>query len=125
MSTTIPIDEIPSVLRALGFFPSEQEIADLLNEVKFSQYVETGQHTASIDLEGFIRLFINHRPAYGLHPFHLAEALHVLGEGTGGVERGELLELLESGGEQMTEAELADCLATVLGTLPTSLAKQE
>lgn len=103
------------MLRALGFFPSEQETADILNEVKFSQYIETGQHSTSIDLEGFIRLYVNHRPAYGLHPFHLEEAMKVLGESTGSVERGELLDMLENGGEQMTEAELADCLATVLG----------
>ena len=103
------------MIRALGFFPSEKEISDILNEVKFSEYVETGQHTTSIDLEAFIRLYVNHRPAYGLHPFHLEEALQVLGDEGEGVERGELLELLEDRGEQMTEAELADCLATVLG----------
>jgi cilia- and flagella-associated protein 251 len=33
VSGHIPIDEIPSLMRAVGFYPSEAQVADMLNEV--------------------------------------------------------------------------------------------
>lgn len=30
MSTKVPIEEVPSIMRALGFFPSEQEVRVVL-----------------------------------------------------------------------------------------------
>lgn len=29
VSTTVPIDQIPDLMRALGFYPSEQEVSSL------------------------------------------------------------------------------------------------
>ncbi len=52
---TIPISEIPYVMRGLGFYPTEQEIEDMVNEVKFVNYVDTNEHADSINLDDFIR----------------------------------------------------------------------
>ncbi|XP_077862113.1 cilia- and flagella-associated protein 251-like [Saccoglossus kowalevskii] len=122
ISTKIPLTEVPFVMRALGFYPSEQEIEDMLNEVKFSQYVETGKYVTDIDLGEFIKLYVNHRPAFGLSISQLQRAFEVLGldDGTGvpAIDRGELLDLLQSKGEHMTEHDLAEFLTTLLGYNP-------
>ncbi|XP_069136010.1 cilia- and flagella-associated protein 251-like [Argopecten irradians] len=105
-------------MRAMGFYPSEQEIEDMLNEVKFSRYVETGQYVDSIDLGEFIKLYTNHRPAFGLDPEKLIEAFDILGVAShkgSAIERGDLLDYLQTKGEHMTEYELAEYLTTLLG----------
>ncbi|XP_027734426.1 cilia- and flagella-associated protein 251 isoform X2 [Empidonax traillii] len=119
VSTHIPLEEIPSVMRAIGFYPSEEEIEEMINEVKFSKYVDTGEQVTEINLEDFIKLYINHRPALGLSMKSLQRAFQVLGydneKGDKVIDRGDLLSLLQCRGEQMTEDELAQCLTTLLG----------
>ncbi|ESO91649.1 hypothetical protein LOTGIDRAFT_191347 [Lottia gigantea] len=118
VSVKIVLSEVPFVMRALGFYPTEQEIEDMLNEVKFSQYVETGQYVEEIDLGDLIKLYVNHRPAFGLSAEKVLEAFDILGIPTNNgnaVDRGDLLDMLQSKGEHMTENELAEYLCTLLG----------
>ncbi|PIK40728.1 putative WD repeat-containing protein 66-like [Apostichopus japonicus] len=118
-----PISEISFVMRAMGHYPSEQEVEDMMNEVKFSKYVDTGKYVDSIDLGDFIKLYVNHRPAFGLSLSQLHRAFEVLGmqDETGGlpsIDRGELLDLLQTKGEHLTESELAEYITTLLGLNP-------
>ncbi|ELU01761.1 hypothetical protein CAPTEDRAFT_143966 [Capitella teleta] len=118
VASSIPVTEIPYVMRAMGFYPSEQEIEDMLNEIKFSDYVETGKYKTSVDMGEFIQLYINHRPAFGLQPDKLAWAFETLGvtmDGLPFLDRSELLHLLQNRGEHMTEYQLAEYLTTLLG----------
>ncbi|NXS53171.1 CF251 protein, partial [Brachypteracias leptosomus] len=119
VSTHIPLEEIPSVMRAMGFYPSEEKIEEMINEVKFSKFVDTGEQVTEINLGDFIKLYINHRPAFGLSMKRIRQAFQVLGydneKGDKVIDRGDLMSLLMSRGEHMTEAELAWCLSTLLG----------
>ncbi|NXB76744.1 CF251 protein, partial [Donacobius atricapilla] len=122
VSTHIPLEEIPSVMRAIGFYPSEEEVEEMRNEVKFSKYADTGEEVTKIDLGDFIKLYINHRPALGLSMKTIQRAFQVLGydnkKGDKVIDRGDFLSLLQCRGEQMTEDELAECLSTLLGRRP-------
>ncbi|NXS86424.1 CF251 protein, partial [Erpornis zantholeuca] len=122
VSTHIPLEEIPSVMRAIGFYPSEEEIEEMINEVKFSKYADTGEEVTKINLDDFIRLYINHRPALGLSMKAIQRAFQVLGydneKGDKVIDTGDFLSLLQCRGEQMTEDELAECLITLLGRRP-------
>ncbi|NXD07311.1 CF251 protein, partial [Nothocercus nigrocapillus] len=122
VSTHIPLEEIPFVMRAMGFYPSEEKIEEMINEVKFSEYVDTGKQVTKINLGDFIKLYINHRPAFGLSMKKIRRAFQVLGydneNGEKVIDRGDLLLLLQRRGEHMTEEELAACLTTLLGTNP-------
>ncbi|CAF0707326.1 unnamed protein product, partial [Brachionus calyciflorus] len=75
---TIPLGEIPFVMRGLGFYPTEQEVEDMINEVKFSEYVDTNKFVETINLDDFIRLYINHRPAFGLDPYEIYNSFKTL-----------------------------------------------
>ena len=39
----VSLSEVPHILRGLGYYPTEREIEDLINEVKFENFVNTGK----------------------------------------------------------------------------------
>ncbi|XP_054851852.1 cilia- and flagella-associated protein 251 [Eublepharis macularius] len=122
VSTHIPLEQIPFVMRAMGFYPSEEQIENMLNEVKFGEYLETGKQVTEINLGDFIKLYINHRPAFGLSFKEIETAFQVLGyeneKQEMNLDRNDLLLLLQQRGEHFTEEELAECLTTLLGMNP-------
>merc|ERR1712146_530899 len=48
VSDKLPIVHVPRIFRALGYYPSELEVLNLTNEVKFSKYLETKEHVDEI-----------------------------------------------------------------------------
>ncbi|XP_069727142.1 cilia- and flagella-associated protein 251 isoform X2 [Phaenicophaeus curvirostris] len=113
VSTHIPLEEIPSVMRAMGFYPSEKKIEDMINEVKFSKYADTGEQVTQISFGDFLKLYINHRPAFGLSIKKIQQAFQVLGydneNGDKVIDRGDLLLLLQCrGAAALSEEEIPE-----------------
>jgi len=60
----IPLQEIPNLMIALGYYPSLKEIQNMMNEVESSG--KDGEKVKNLSLKNFVKLFINHRSPYGL-----------------------------------------------------------
>lgn len=47
----------------MGYYPSNQEIDDMINEIKYSRFAQgNGQDVTEINLNDMIKLYLNHRP---------------------------------------------------------------
>jgi hypothetical protein len=55
IGTQVALEQVPNILRALGMYPSEQQIDDIINEIKFRDYFATGKHTTHITFDDLIR----------------------------------------------------------------------
>ena len=75
---TVPLDELPNLMRAMGYYPTEHEFKQMKDEVMFSEYSEDGIQTTCVDMNTFIRLFVNHRPVYGIGKGNIDEAFKSL-----------------------------------------------
>ncbi|ORX47377.1 WD40 repeat-like protein [Piromyces finnis] len=71
----INISEVASILQAIGYYPSEQDIEDIKNEIKYSKVLETGDYVEYIEFEDLIRIYLNHRPSEDLTKQKIEEAL--------------------------------------------------
>ena len=50
----------------------------MMNEVRFSSYTTMGEPNLYVDLNTFIKLFVNHRPVYGIGKNNIEEAFKAI-----------------------------------------------
>ncbi|KAK2576249.1 hypothetical protein KPH14_005616 [Odynerus spinipes] len=65
ISDKVSIKQIPNLMRTVGYFPSNKELENIICEVSYRNYAETGQLLEDITYEDFVKLYINHRPVFG------------------------------------------------------------
>ncbi|XP_017831935.3 cilia- and flagella-associated protein 251 isoform X2 [Callithrix jacchus] len=122
VSEHICLSELPFVMRAIGFYPSEEKIDDIFNEIRFGEYVDTGKLIDKINLPDFLRVYLNHRPPFGNTLSGIHKSFEVLGytnsKGEKAIRREDFLRLLVTKGEHMTEEEMLDCFASLFGLNP-------
>ena len=135
----VPLEEIPNLMRSLGYYPTERDIENMTTEVKYASYLIDGTVANTIDFDNFLKLYINHRPVFGISKDQITEAFEVIsqhcvsafgrrarGGSTGGGEGGEggdhpqllwndLEELMKQGSEALTEEEFRSCLQSLVG----------
>ena len=104
------MESISEMMRALGYYPSVQEIENMNNEIKYSKY-ENGQYVKELDLSMFVKLFVNHRPAYSIVKNQIEEALNTIVNSEENKESKQLtkerfLEILQKEGEKMSFMEI-------------------
>ena len=116
----VPLEAIANMMRSMGFYPTNKEIENMQNEVRFSKYLEGLKETVNeLDLNLFLKLFVNYRPVYGISKNHISNALSILGQtrsdGTPAITREELMNILCSEGQKMTQEEVRECEKILLG----------
>ncbi|XP_015177517.1 PREDICTED: WD repeat-containing protein 66-like [Polistes dominula] len=78
ISDVISIKQIPNLMRAVGYFPSNKELENIMCEVAYRNYAETGQLLEEINFEDFVKLYINHRPAFGYSTRQVKKSFAIL-----------------------------------------------
>ena len=78
LDETVPLRELPYLMRAMGYYPTEMEVSNRKEEVRYSHFSETGDTRDSIKIEDFIKLFVNHRPVYGIGKNDIEQAFRDL-----------------------------------------------
>ncbi len=114
---TVPLEELPNLMRAMGHYPTEQEIQNMIDEVRYSNFTETGQKVTSFDLDTFVRLFVNHRPVYAVGMPHIEQAFGALlgGDKKGSIPRDNLMLKLQREGEPIAVQDVSDYLFSLVG----------
>ena len=96
----VPVSELYSLMCAMGYYPTKQETDNMNNEVYFNIFAEIGERNNYVDLETFIKMFVNHRPVYGIGKNNIEEAFQAILQdsdveaGADAISRDELVRLL-------------------------------
>ncbi|KAF0684613.1 Aste57867_23417 [Aphanomyces stellatus] len=113
----IPLTEIPHVMRALGFYPTELEIQNMCSEIKYSKFTDTTKTVDVVNLADFVKLYVNHRPVFGIGKAQIEDAFDVINgrRGPATLKWTDLKTKLLTMGERMTDDELQSCLHALVG----------
>ena len=118
----VPVDQIPYLMRAMGYYPTGQEEKNMICELRYSVLAEKCEPTTHVNLDTFIQLFVNHRPVYGIGKNNIEDAFNALLQSktdgdynSGKLSRRELIAALENEGEDIKMAELGDLLQLLVG----------
>ena len=134
-----PAAELPALMRAMGYYPTEREVAEMRAELRAEAErrarrdddenggeKEGGEGGATVRFDRFLAMYVNRKPAgvgasFGAASDAAAEAatrraFAALGVGEGdAIDRASLVAALASGGEPMTREELDAAAAAILG----------
>ncbi|XP_034243055.1 cilia- and flagella-associated protein 251-like [Thrips palmi] len=105
----LAVCEVPDVLRALGYFPSQFEINTMVREV-----LRSGDTISSSEL---VKMLVNYKPSYGVSLDQLREAFSVFGFPSGNdivMSKEKFLSVLLDKGEAMDLDEALDVLRMLL-----------
>ncbi|CAE7641666.1 CFAP251 [Symbiodinium microadriaticum] len=120
ISGMIPIEEIAALVRAVGYYPTEEEIENFCNEIRYQNFMITGVARDTVSLNEVIKLYINHRPVNALNSSDIDAAFDIIkqrisGNSTGDIIWQDLKSLLMAEGEAIAPRELEEYLLALMG----------
>lgn len=140
ISGRVHLDQAVALMRALGFYPSQEQIRDVGAEVQHSlacrrakrawlraagvevdanrgdsHELDAADAERFVGFEPFVRLFVNHRPVFHVGKDDIRDAFRALAGDSATITRDQLLTKLQTLGEKMTERELIVCLQALMG----------
>lgn len=77
----------------------------MFNEIRFSEYVDTGEIIDKINLPDFLKIYLNHRPPFGNTMRNIQKSFDILGytnsKGEKVIQREDFLKLLLTKGKSI------------------------
>lgn len=77
----------------------------MFNEIRFSEYVDTGEIIDKINLPDFLKIYLNHRPPFGNTMHSIQKSFDILGytnsKGKKVIQREDFLKLLLTRGKSI------------------------
>ncbi|KAL8269961.1 hypothetical protein Esti_006119 [Eimeria stiedai] len=127
---SVPIEELPNLLCALGENPTLLELKNIFSECSSNELVMQNQPVAGhllpcldtsgkgIAFERFLTLYVNQRSSLSFRYCDVVQAFKQLAKGTDprGISSDKLTHLLLTKGEPLDQAELAHCLQVLTGS---------
>ncbi|EKX39032.1 hypothetical protein GUITHDRAFT_114910 [Guillardia theta CCMP2712] len=106
-----PVEAVPELMQAFGYYPSKFEIRDMVHEVR-----RKGKD--SVTFSDLIKLFVNHKPVNDVSLEEIQQAFHHLGaEPVTGILKWEQLRMmLMRMGESLSESEIQTAIARLTGS---------
>ena len=80
---SIPVSELPNFMRAVGYYPTELEVEQLVSEVQYSNFASTGVLKDTVTLNEAVKLYVNHRPVLGVGKAVIHNAVQLLAAAVG------------------------------------------
>ena len=101
----VPVNEIKDLMKAMGYYPTKLEEKNMEDEVRNQLLASDGTPTTEVGLNEFIKLFVNHRPVYGIGQNNIEEAFQALcGDSElKSIKRETLMKILKNEGEEIKE----------------------
>lgn len=117
---TIVLEQIPYLMRSIGFYPTEEEIVNMINEIRYADFMKTGVLRTVIGLDEFVKLYLNHRPVIPLNNDHIDFAFNEIKKQFGVPESdslkwSEIQRYICAEGEVISFDDLNACLSALLG----------
>ncbi|XP_043283164.1 cilia- and flagella-associated protein 251-like [Venturia canescens] len=70
----VSIMQLPNLMRAVGFYPTNSELETMMEEISYKHYAETGRLVEEMTFDDFVKLYVNHRPAFGITKTQIRQA---------------------------------------------------
>lgn len=111
----IPFEQVPNVMRAVGFFPSERAVLDMYNELERSPDLA---RPGWVDFDTSFLLYVNHRPPRGITSSDICRAFKVVGAQVQdeALPRPVFMDVMRHRGEPVSGEEMSQCVLSLLGT---------
>ncbi|KAG5455849.1 MAG: hypothetical protein BJ554DRAFT_4585 [Olpidium bornovanus] len=111
----LTVDQVAPIMQAVGFYPSQRETFDMLNEIRFTNLANSVEEVETVTFDELIRrelVYLNHRPVVPPTEEDIAASLRFARdrENPELYSRKALSELLEQYGEAMSASELDSLL---------------
>ena len=78
----------------------------MINEIKFSKYLETGEQISELEINTFLKLYVNHKPVNGVTKGQIHDALRTLSGDQGIMNWDQFIDSLKARGERLDEKEV-------------------